>query len=128
VLVDFGIALLHRDGNPASGGTPGYMPPEQARGGHIDARADLYALGVTAYEALLGKLPAPQPAAWLALATSFWRTRAIRTDLSDAGVDARPADLIARMMAPHPRWRPSTAAVVGAVFAEAAGRAAGRAP
>src|SRR5262249_49565203 len=58
VLVDFGIALLDRNRkNMAKGGTPFYMSPEQARGRSVDTRADLYSLGVTAYEALVGRRP-----------------------------------------------------------------------
>ena len=38
-------------------GTPGYMAPEQWQGGHADARVDLFALGVIAYELVVGRAP-----------------------------------------------------------------------
>ncbi|HQY63766.1 MAG TPA: protein kinase, partial [Polyangiaceae bacterium] len=60
-VLDFGVAKL-LDEAPltmagAMVGSPAYMPPEQALGGAIDARADLYAVGATMYHALSGRLP-----------------------------------------------------------------------
>lgn len=62
VLSDFGIAkvlqtsaALTRDG--AGVGTPEYMSPEQCRGGPVDARTDIYALGVMLFEMLTGHTP-----------------------------------------------------------------------
>lgn len=61
-LTDFGIAraMALTSRITASGlsvGTSHYMSPEQARGGEVDPRSDIYALGVVCYEALTGHTP-----------------------------------------------------------------------
>ncbi len=72
LLTDFGIALSKRDTSRITSaglavGSSGYMAPEQARGDEVDGRADLYSVGVLAYELLTGRLPYQSPDA-LALA------------------------------------------------------------
>lgn len=60
-LTDFGIARAERRCRVTQGavvrGRFGYMPLEQASGGTLDARADLFALGVTLFELLAGQRP-----------------------------------------------------------------------
>jgi len=65
-VLDFGVAKLALPAEPrhnrltASGvimGTPLYMAPEQLKAQEVDARTDVYALGVILYEALSGRLP-----------------------------------------------------------------------
>lgn len=62
LLTDFGIALSKKDNTRITTaglavGSGGYMPPEQARGEAVDGRADLYSVGVLAYELVTGRLP-----------------------------------------------------------------------
>ena len=59
-LLDFGIARLKANKITKTGyivGTPQYMSPEQISGVAIDHRADVFSLGVVAYELLAGALP-----------------------------------------------------------------------
>src|SRR2546422_477738 len=65
VVMDFGLAKERR-ADPAIAkltatgiilGTPEFMSPEQIRGKTLDARSDVYALGIVAFELFTGKLP-----------------------------------------------------------------------
>jgi eukaryotic-like serine/threonine-protein kinase len=65
VVLDFGLAKERR-ADPAIAkltatgiilGTPEFMSPEQIRGKPLDARSDIYALGIVAFEMFTGKLP-----------------------------------------------------------------------
>jgi serine/threonine protein kinase len=71
VVVDFGMAKIVT-GPGGTGttaltshnmvfGTPEYMAPEQARGDELDARCDVYAVGIILYELLAGKVPFTGP-------------------------------------------------------------------
>jgi serine/threonine-protein kinase len=59
-ILDFGVARLATSNMTRSGfivGTPDYMSPEQARGGDIDATADIFSLGGVFYFILTGRKP-----------------------------------------------------------------------
>ncbi|MFT5196436.1 MAG: serine/threonine protein kinase, partial [Candidatus Promineifilaceae bacterium] len=56
-LSDFGLAVFPSDGEQHGLGSASYISPEQAKGGEIDGRADVYSLSVTLFELLTGEKP-----------------------------------------------------------------------
>ena len=61
-VVDFGIAQTREYGDKLTNtgefvGTPGYLSPEVCTGQDVDARSDIFALGIVFYEMLAGKVP-----------------------------------------------------------------------
>jgi class 3 adenylate cyclase len=111
-VTDFGIALaedLAGGGHTAAGvvvGTPEYMAPEQVLGGRVDARADVYALGVTLYQLLAGALPITGASP---LATARAHLHQAPAPLSELRPDVPPAleALVMAMLAKEPSERPA---------------------
>ena len=119
-LVDFGVArsalLTHVDVGALRGKIP-YLAPEQLQGGLADARTDLFALGLCAFEFLTGEraLQAVDvdglPAAWQALPTRL-------ASLDDVGCDPGLVALVRSLCALDMRDRPDHAGRVAATAAE----------
>jgi eukaryotic-like serine/threonine-protein kinase len=85
-VMDFGVARsLEMPGMTQTGalmGTPEYMSPEQAKGQKVDARSDLFSLGIIFYETLSGVSPFK---AETAMATMFKRTKERAVPLVQVG-------------------------------------------
>jgi hypothetical protein len=115
-IVDFGIARSTSMGPRLTQaglavGTPGYLSPEQLSGGEVDARADLFSLGITLYEMLTTRLPweAADP---LALLTALITQPP--TPLSALRPEVPPAfaALVMAMISPKADDRPGSAGEV----------------
>jgi serine/threonine protein kinase len=90
------------------GGTPYYMAPEQSLGVAVDPRADLYALGVTFFELVTGKVPFPD-------GDVAYHHRHTPPPDPRSGVPGLPdglAELVLAMMSKEPEGRPESAAAV----------------
>jgi serine/threonine-protein kinase len=122
-LTDFGIAKaaseaeqLTRTGTLV--GTPEYMSPEQAAGGKVDHRTDLYALGVVLYQMLTGQVPFRGTTPHAILHSVIYDPppplRQIRRDISQA-VEA----VVLKAVAKQPEQRFQTGTKLTLAFKEA---------
>ncbi|MBK9655230.1 MAG: serine/threonine protein kinase [Rhodanobacteraceae bacterium] len=100
-VIDFGIArAIGADTRGLDAGTPGYMPPEQQRAsGALDARADVYALGVCLLQALGGRAHEPADATAASLRESVAALPLARSRRAELEA------LLARALAPDPAGR-----------------------
>jgi serine/threonine-protein kinase len=101
-------------------GTPPYMSPEQFTGQPIDARSDIYSLGVVAYEMLSGRLPFRANTAW-EWATQHMTQQPIPLESMTEGMRAPEGmrSAIRRALAKAPNERFQTVREFGSAFASA---------
>jgi Tol biopolymer transport system component len=123
VLADFGIAQAvtaagteRLTGMGLTLGTPAYMSPEQASGGAIDHRSDLYSLACVLYEMLSGEPPFQGPTPQSIVAKHVTQPPPA-VKLADGTVPPRVAAALKQAMAKDPGDRFATAAA----FADALG-------
>jgi tRNA A-37 threonylcarbamoyl transferase component Bud32/Tfp pilus assembly protein PilF len=110
-IMDFGLAKMQEEVRRATtviGGTPYYMAPEQSAGHPVDNRADLYALGVTFWELLTGRVPFKEGD------VAFHHRHTAPPDPREnaEGVPDALAELILELMAKKPEDRPESAGAV----------------
>jgi serine/threonine protein kinase len=127
VVMDFGLAKENRPDAAlakltATGiilGTPEFMSPEQIRGRPIDARSDIYALGIVAFEMFAGKLPFQgRSAQEMMIARLRGKPATLRQYRADFPAALETA--LMRSMAAEPEERPQTALEFGRTLVEAA--------
>ncbi len=109
LVADFGIAAAAGDaGGDGVSGTPEFMSPEQALGKDVDARSDLYGLGVTAFYMLSGRLPFEGKTPTEVLAKQVTEAAPPLGSL-DLPLPRQVALLVDRCLAKDPEHRPASA-------------------
>jgi serine/threonine protein kinase len=113
-LLDFGIAKLLGDDSvlrTRSGmlmGTPAYMSPEQCGGEKVDAKSDIYALGVIAHELFTGARPYPGQTVRELLSQHMFETP-IRASSVKPSLPARLDGVLLALLDKQPPRRPASA-------------------
>jgi DNA-binding response OmpR family regulator len=112
-VMDFGIARLaqHTSTLTQAGmviGTPAYMAPEQLLAEDVDARSDLYAVGVVLYECLTGGLPF-EGTSPIALIAKVLHTTPAAPAERDASIPLPLSGLVMRLLDKEPSERPGSA-------------------
>ena len=119
-VTDFGIALAEGTGERLTGtggiiGTPGYLSPEACLGEPLDARTDIFALGVVFYEMLTGRLPFDDKSPY-ALMAAVVQAQIPDVTLLNSEVDPNTLAILTKMLARRPAERyQSCAEVVNAL-------------
>ncbi len=115
-VTDFGIALAEGTGERLTGtggiiGTPGYLSPEACLGEPLDARTDIFALGVVFYEMLTGRLPFDDKSPY-ALMAAVVQAQIPDVTLLNSEIDPNTLAILTKMLARRPAERYQTCAEV----------------
>jgi serine/threonine protein kinase len=123
-ILDLGVCKLYElgeEGMNSSGsqivGTPGYMAPEQLSGGIVDARSDVYSVGVMLYRGLSGKMPY-SATALRELVMSIFNNEARPLAEVAPSLDAGVAAIVTKAMNADPDSRYPSASALKASFVE----------
>ncbi len=120
VVTDFGIAKALSESTASAStsgtltevgtaiGTPAYMSPEQASGDEVDARSDVYAWGVIAYELLTGRHPFADRSTSAALIRAHIAETPPAMDLQNRGISPALAALVMGALQKDPVARPAS--------------------
>jgi len=115
LVMDFGMArTVEGDGMTRTGalvGTMEYMSPEQALGGSLDQRSDLFAVGLILYELLTGKMPFKAESA-LASLIKRNQERAVPVSDHDGTIPRPVSNIVSKCLERDPALRYQTASEV----------------
>lgn len=121
-VLDFGVAKLRDGAGDGKGtltkagsifGTPRYMSPEQASARAVDARSDLYSLGIMLFEMLTGRPPFEAEQPLLLLLAHVNQTAPMIAEVApDLAVPRDVERLLMELIDKQPNRRPATAAVL----------------
>ena len=113
-LTDFGLAKIQEVTQATmtmgTGGTLFYMSPEQVRGlAHVDARGDIYSLGMTLYETLAGRVPFKDEDTDFAIRQSIVEGRIPTLEKFSPGIPRELARIVSKSIDKDPAKRYQTA-------------------
>lgn len=112
-VTDFGIAKAATSNTITSNamGSVHYISPEQARGGYSDEKSDIYSLGVTIYEMLLGKVPF-EGESTVTVAFAHVHEEAMHLEDADSSIPRSLSRIVQKCMQKKPDLRYESAAAL----------------